>query len=335
MAGVSLHVITADLNDPHVTVAPALAVRGCGHDEEFGSFISRLRPAAAVNGTFFSKRSLRPIGDIVIGRRLVYFGGMGTALGFTHDGVDAIRLPHSRRVDWWGYQSALAAGPLLVWNGFAKPWPGGEGFGDPHVFARAAPRTAMGITRDNKLLLVTTIAGTSLGALARALRDLGAVYAVNLDGGSSTAMWYQGRTVRSARRRLTNVLCVYVKPDSARPPAPARAAGSGLAAGAEATRDDRLPGARAPRVGRGCPARWEGEQVVRLASDKPLPPDWKVMLCLNRKTVQETRELPADVTVNLDATPRPKHLLWVGVLDGEGKVLGSQQRILRGRMPSD
>jgi hypothetical protein len=288
-----------------------------------------------VNGTFFSKRSLRPIGDIVIGRRLVYYGGMGTALGFTPEGgVDAIRLPHSRRVDWWGYQSALAAGPLLVWNGFAKPWPGGEGFGDPHVFARAAPRTAMGITRDNKLLLVTTIAGTSLGALARALRDLGAVYAVNLDGGSSTAMWYQGRTVRSARRRLTNVLCVYVKPDApARPPLRAP---RGL---------DWRPGRKRPatigfrvqghRVWAELPARWEGEQVVRLGSDKPLPPDWKVMLCLNRKTVQETQELPADVTVNLDATPRPKHLLWVGVLDGEGKVLGSQQRILRGRMPSD
>ena len=236
-----LHVITVDLNDPRVVVAPALASRGPGHDENFAGFISRLHPAAAINGTFFSKRNLLPIGDIVTGRKLAYFGGMGTALAFANDGVDLIRLPRGRRVDWWEYQSALAAGPLLVWNGFAKPMPGGEGFGDPHVFAKAAPRTAMGVTRSNKLLLVTTIAGTSLGRLAQALRALGAVYAVNLDGGSSCAMWHQGRTIKSAGRRLTNVLCVYLQPDPAKPHTLRAPRGTGLAPRPQALPSHRLP----------------------------------------------------------------------------------------------
>jgi len=195
VAGVSLHVIDVDLNDRRIVVSPALAKKGIGQAESWSSFISRLQPVAAVNGTFFGKRNLRPVGDIVIDGKLAYFGGMGTAAAFTNDGVDFIRLPKSRHVDWSEHRYALGSGPLLVWDGFAKPMPGGEGFGDPAVFARAAPRTAAGVTKGNHLLLVTTSRGTSLGRLARALRDLGAVYAVNLDGGGSCGMYHKGRTI--------------------------------------------------------------------------------------------------------------------------------------------
>jgi len=326
VAGVSLHVITVDLNDPRVVVSPALS---SGRQESFSSFVSRLGPAAAVNGTFFSKRSLRPVGDIVIGRKLAHFGGMGTALAFANDGVDCLRLPNSRRVDWWEYQSALAAGPLLVWNGFAKPMPGGEGFGDPHVFAKAAPRTAMGVTAKNKLLLVTTIKGTSLGKLARALRELGAVYAVNLDGGSSCAMWCDGRTLKGARRGLTNVLCVYVKPEPART-RPLRAP-RGL---------DWRPGHKKPpvtgfrggdrRIWVELPRKWEGEQLLRLSSDRPLPPGMKVRVCLTGQVLDEVEDLPAAVPINLAAFPRPKHALWIGLVDAEGKTLGCMERFLKG-----
>jgi hypothetical protein len=328
-AGVSLHVITVDLNDPRVVVSPALANGGSGRQESFSSFVSRLGPVAAVNGTFFSKRSLRPVGDIVIGRKLAHFGGMGTALAFANDGVDCLRLPNSRRVDWWEYQSALAAGPLLVWNGFAKPMPGGEGFGDPHVFAKAAPRTAMGVTRESKLLLVTTIKGTSLGKLARAMRELGAVYAVNLDGGSSCAMWYDGRTIKGAGRGLTNVLCVYVKAEPVRT-RPLRAP-RGL---------DWRPGHKKPpvtgfrggdhRIWVELPRKWEGEQLIRLSSDRPLPPGAKVRVCLTGKVVDEVEDLPAAVSVDLAAFPRPKHALWIGLVDAEGKTLGCLERFLKG-----
>ena len=61
VAGLRLHVITADIQrSARVHVDPAVAQRGCGTSESFSSFVSRLRPVAAVNGTFFSKRDLRP-----------------------------------------------------------------------------------------------------------------------------------------------------------------------------------------------------------------------------------------------------------------------------------
>ncbi len=337
VAGLRLHVITADLNDPRVRVSPAVAQRGCGTSESFSSFVSRLRPVAAVNGTFFSKRDLRPVGDIVVGRKLVHFGGLGTALAFTDDGADAIRLPSAHHVDWGDYQCALAAGPLLVWNGFAKPAPGGEGFGDPHVFAKAAARTAMGITPENKLLLVTTITPASLGRLAQAMRDLGAVYAVNLDGGASCAMYYQGRTIKGAGRPLTNVLYITLcdKPAASR----LRRSPRGLDWRAG---HDRPPKASTSAFPAGeveitieWPRTWEGEQTLHLHSNRPLPPGQFLQVQLNREVLYNDPHLPAAVRLNLYATNRRKHTLWIGVVDTGGHIIGRYCRYFEGRRRPD
>lgn len=333
-AGVRLHVITADLNDPRVRIAPALARNGVGTSESFGSFVSRLQPVAAVNGTFFSKRDLRPVGDILVAKQLVHFGGMGTAIAFANDGVDLIRLPSDHRVDWWEYTSALAAGPLLVWNGFPKPMPGGEGFGDPHVFAKAAPRSAVGVTADSKVLLVTTITGTSLGHLAKAMQEMGAVYAVNLDGGASCAMWYRGRSIKAAGRPLTNVLCVYV--DSALAQTHTLRAPRGL--------DWRAGHKRPPSTGFRAgdlhvwielPQTWEGEQTLRLSSNHSLPQGQSVKVYLNNKLVEQFAELPGAVKFNLYAINSPKHTLWIGVVDSSGRVLGRLEWFVQGRYVRD
>lgn len=330
-AGVELHVITADLNDPRLVVKPALTCNGVGRDEPFASFISRLRPAAAVNGTFFSKRSLRPVGDILVDGKLVHFGGMGTAIAFAEDGVDFIRLPKSHQVDWSGRRAALASGPLLIWDGFAKPLPGGEGFGDPHVFAQAAPRTAVGITADNKLLLVTTVRGTSLSKLAKAMRALGAAYAVNLDGGSSAAMWYQGRTIRSPKRRLTNVLCVFVKPEAAGRPPLRTPRGLDWRGGHAKPPPPPVMAFRAGEVQVfvELPREWRTEQSLRLRSDRPLPPGSAVCVQMDGRSVCLLGSLPAEAKVTVDPTLRPKHKLWVGLVDADGKTLGSAYRIFR------
>ena len=329
-----------DLNDSRVVVSPVIADGGIGRNEPFPHFIQRLSShgelllLAAVNGTFFGKVSLRPVGDIVADGKLLHFGGMGTALAFAPDGVDCIRLPKSRHVDWSEHRSALAAGPLLVWNGFAKPMPGGEGFGDPSVFARAAPRTAAGITNANHLLLVTTARGASLSDLAIALRDLGAVYAVNLDGGASAAMWCKGQMVRQPARPLTNILCVYldsapVEPRSLRAPLgldwraghPARAALTFTADGVRLT-------ARLPR-------KWQGTQSVDITADAPLPDGWLVSVRLDEVLVGLCGSLPAPILLDLSSLKEPPadHCLRIGVLDDQGKVVASVERIFKASGP--
>lgn len=329
--GVSLHVVSVDLNDPRVVVSPAIAVGGIGRSESFSRFVQRLKPAAAINGTFFDKRSLRPVADIVSEGKLLHFGGMGTGMAFGPEGaVDVVRLPKSRHVDWSAHRSALASGPLLVWEGFAKPRPGGEGFGDPSVFARAAPRSAIGVTEDNRLLLVATARGSSLSRLARAMRSMGAVYAINLDGGSSVGLSYRGRLTISPRRNLTNVLCVYVKPEGTRekPLRPPR--GLDWRSG-HPPRPVLSFSAGGIRVSAKLPRSWTGRQSVLIDADGELPADHRVQVRLDAQTVGETGALPSTIEVDFDGLTSPKHVLWVGLIDGNGKTLGSAERIFRVR----
>ena len=61
VAGVRINLVTIDLNSD-VVVTPAIAERGIGTSESFRSMMRRMRPAAAINGTFFDVRLSGPPG---------------------------------------------------------------------------------------------------------------------------------------------------------------------------------------------------------------------------------------------------------------------------------
>ncbi|NLJ79620.1 MAG: phosphodiester glycosidase family protein [Firmicutes bacterium] len=93
-----------------------------------------------------------------------------------------------------GVQQIIGGGPRLVKNGEIFLTGKEEKFQNDVLVGRA-PRTALGITADGKLLLVTVngrkpniSVGMSLEELADLLLELGAVEAMNLDGGGSTTM---------------------------------------------------------------------------------------------------------------------------------------------------
>jgi hypothetical protein len=259
---------------------------------------------------------------------------MGTALAIASDGVDVIRLPKSRRVDWSEHRAALGGGPLLVWDGFAKPLPGGEGFADPHVFSRAAPRTAVGITRSSHLLLVTTAQATSLARLAKAMRELGAVYAINLDGGASAGMYVQGRMIRSPARRLTNVLAVHLRPqgvqrDPLRPPR-----GLDWRAGYKPRPVLRFT-AKGLQASARLPRKWEERVSILVKADRALPQGWVVRLRVDQKTAALAGALPAEVVLDLSGLSRTaEHELWIGLVDAQGKTVGHVARVFRFGKPS-
>ena len=207
--GCPLNCIFVNLNDARVRVTAAIASSGIGGGESWGSFIKRLQPTAAVNGTFFSTTDLRPIGDIVVDGSLVHFGGMGTGLCVTRDNrVCFVSVNRSRHTDWRDYQTVICSGPRLVTDGAVAVDPRGEGFRDPHVLG-SARRAAAGLTNLNRLVLINTRASCSLTTLAYIMKDLGCEQAINLDGGSSIAMHYRGKAISKPGRALTNVLMVY------------------------------------------------------------------------------------------------------------------------------
>lgn len=84
------------------------------------------------------------------------------------------------------------------------------------------PRTAVAKLRDGRLLMLTAdgrtdrSAGLDLFDLADYLLELGAVDAMNLDGGGSTTMWLDGRVVNSpsdkdGERKVSDVLVVTLR----------------------------------------------------------------------------------------------------------------------------
>lgn len=101
---------------------------------------------------------------------------------------------------WDNVVHAVGGGPCLVKNGEIYVTTLGEEFGSDVAGGRA-PRTAIGMTKDGKALLLVvdgrrrTSVGFSLLELAQFMLELGAVDAMNLDGGGSSQMIVGSHTV--------------------------------------------------------------------------------------------------------------------------------------------
>ncbi len=119
---------------------------------------------------------------------------------------------HTRPASWADVEQAVSGGPMLIKDGqlyvdlkaerFRKAWTGRQ------IHAR----TAAGVTADNHLLLVTIEGSHTLWDFAKFMLKLGAVDAMNLDGGGSTTMVVGGATVtrnaRTYQRRVASSLAV-------------------------------------------------------------------------------------------------------------------------------
>lgn len=100
----------------------------------------------------------------------------------------------------WKVTTAVGGGPVLLQNGEIKVSNEeeikftGKGLQDKH------PRSAIGYTADGKLILLAvegrhpgTAEGASLVQLAQLFKDIGAVEALNLDGGGSSCLLVNGK----------------------------------------------------------------------------------------------------------------------------------------------
>ena len=144
--------------------------------------------------------STAPAGGVPIppgGAVLVARGAQTTYLGAEAPVGGRVTVRLTLTPSWAGITDAIGGGPLLVRNGKAV-FRANELFATS-MLATRTPRTAVGQLADGRIVLVTVDGsrpGYSIGMtsfeLALALQHLGAVQASGLDGGSSTAMAFDG-----------------------------------------------------------------------------------------------------------------------------------------------
>jgi len=135
---------------------------------------------------------------------------------------DTVSLSWQTRPDNWGdVVQAVSGGPMLMKNGKLYLDLEDERFKSSWTSSSIHARTAVGVTADNHLLLVTIEGPHTLWDMAKFLQKLGAVDAMNLDGGGSTTMVVNGITVtrngNSYQRRVASALAIVA---AARNPAP-------------------------------------------------------------------------------------------------------------------
>ncbi len=157
-----------------------------------------------VNGGYFSTRPNRALGLVVAHGKVLYPPHSGNhirgAIGFYPQGilVDWIGPEDiqdnrivSKKEHWNSCYAALGAGPVLVKSGRSRVQNDEEGFN----FVQRAPRTAIGKTHDERVILMVIdgrqpdwSAGVTLGELAELFLALETKEALNLDGGGSSVM---------------------------------------------------------------------------------------------------------------------------------------------------
>ena len=130
---------------------------------------------------------------------------------------DAVTVKHTLGEEWDKTVHAIGAGPMLVHNNSVFLTTKLEEFG-ADVAGGRAPRTAIGVTNDGHILLVvidgrqTASVGMSLLELALFMQELGAVNAMNLDGGGSSEMVINDKVVNipsdGRERKVGNALAV-------------------------------------------------------------------------------------------------------------------------------
>lgn len=117
-------------------------------------------------------------------------------VAFTDKGMLIVGRHTITQLKKYGVKEAVSFGPPLIVNGKGTIQSGDGGWG-------IAPRTAIGQRADGAILMLV-VDGRRLGSLGATLRDLQnillqykAVNAVNLDGGSSTTMYFNGKIINT------------------------------------------------------------------------------------------------------------------------------------------
>ncbi len=123
-----------------------------------------------------------------------YAASQGKAYSNPTDNEPTVYISNKKRASLYKpigkMQSAISGNYLLLDKGKIRPGPGGD----------VQPRTALGIGKNDKKLILVVVdgrqpgysQGATLSELAQILKDYGAYHAINLDGGGSSTLVVEG-----------------------------------------------------------------------------------------------------------------------------------------------
>ncbi|OWA34236.1 copper amine oxidase [Saccharibacillus sp. O16] len=212
------NVITVQLMHPRVSLDAAFAHHKAGAVQELRSIAAQNGAYAAINATYFdaytSASYKAPYGYLVSKGLMRFVNGGTNRTVFAYDDNQMARLipglKFGAAYEAGQVEGAVQAGPLLLKNGQLAINAVKEGFRDPHVIRGRATRSAIGITANHELILLTVRKAT-LTQLAGIMKQAGAYQAMNLDGGASSGLYINGKYVTKPGRKVSNALLVKVQ----------------------------------------------------------------------------------------------------------------------------
>lgn len=120
---------------------------------------------------------------------------------------DRLRYEILGDADWVDYDTLLAGGPILVENGTIRTDYQAQGYSEAKIVSNKAQRSFIGVTGQNKLF-IGTVPSVTMKELAQIAKNLGAVHAMNLDGGASSGLYLNGSYLTSPGRSLASAVII-------------------------------------------------------------------------------------------------------------------------------
>ncbi|WP_136608582.1 phosphodiester glycosidase family protein [Paenibacillus dokdonensis] len=214
----SVQMVTVSLMHPQVQMDVVLAGNTPGNVEDLSSIAKRSGATVAINGTFFNaytSGSYKAPYGYILSKGDIKMSSPGDQRAiFTYDENHLVSLiAGSDFKDKFGQgliEGGLQAGPRLLVDGKVSLNVKQEGFKDPKILTGGGARSALGITKDHKLILLTT-GGATIPQLAEIMRQAGAYQAMNLDGGASSGLYFNGKYLTTPGRKISNAIVIKVQ----------------------------------------------------------------------------------------------------------------------------
>ncbi|MCF8565118.1 phosphodiester glycosidase family protein [Alicyclobacillus tolerans] len=121
--------------------------------------------------------------------------------------VNVTTLTGNQPVDISNTQAAIGAGPMLVDGGSIVLNPSLEGLNAPSLLDPVTRRSFLGIDSSGDLVMAT-VRDANMEELAQIARNMHLEEAMNLDGGSSSGLYFDGQYLLSPERNLADALTV-------------------------------------------------------------------------------------------------------------------------------